>query len=173
MRTRTLLLLATAVTLATIGGVGVGIASGGPARPEREPTSVGAAASPAARASRVLAAWDSRRAAAWARGDASALAALYTRSSATGARDVTDLRRWRDRRLRVVGLRQQVTRLRVLVDRPRRIVVEATERTVHAIAVAGHRRTALPVSAWSTHRIRLRHGAGRWLVAEVDAQPAR
>lgn len=170
MRTRTLLLLATSLTVCTIASCA--FASGGAVSPEHvrdaevRPSSV-------VRASQVLAAWDHARATAWAHGSPVALAGLYTASSATATRDVAALRRWRLRGLRVVGLRQQVTTLRVLVDRPRRLEVVATERTVDAIAVGRHRRTALPVSAWATHRIGLRHVDGRWLVAEVVAQPAR
>jgi len=44
--------------------------------------------------------------------------------------------------------------------------------TVDGIAV-GPRRTALPTSAWVTHRIGLRRVHGRWLVDEVVAHPAR
>lgn len=171
MRTRTLLLLATSFTVCTIAACA--IASGGATTSERVRSGGETAPSSVVRAAQVLAAWDRARAAAWARGDPIALVALYARSSATGARDVADLSRWHERRLRVVGLRQQVARLRVLVARPRRVVVEATERTVDATAVARHRRTALPDSAWATHRIRFRRVDGRWVVVEVKAQPAR
>ncbi len=98
---------------------------------------------------------------------------LYTRSSTTGARDVADLRRWRHRGLLVTGLRQQVGELRVLIAGSRRLVVRATDRTVDAVAVEGHRRTALPTSTWRSHRIRLVLRHGRWVVDEVEAQPAR
>jgi hypothetical protein len=169
MRTRALLLLATTLTGVTIAGLG--LAAGGAASPERAPGAATAPATlPVVRAARVLGAWDHARAAAWAHGDPAALAALYTPSSVTGARDVADLRRWRDRGLRIVGLRQQVMRLRVLVDTRRTLVLAATDRTVDAIAVGRHRRTALPLSAWAVHRIRLRHQRGRWLVDEVAAR---
>jgi hypothetical protein len=173
MRTRTLLLLATTLTVATIAGVGV--AAGGAATPERSWPDAHPAVSNVARASRVLAEWDHARAVAWARGDVTALARLYTPSSAAGARDAADLREWRHCGLRVTGLRQQVAELRVLAVGPRRLVVRATDRTVDAVAVAvgEHRRTALPISAWRSHRIRLVLRHGRWVVDEAEAQPAR
>ena len=172
MRTRTLLLPAITLTLATI--TGRGIASGGVASPERVPGATSApASSVVVRASRILGAWDDARATAWAHGDPDALAGRYTRTSATGALDVSDLRRWRDRGLRVVGLQQQVTALRVLEDSGRSLVLAATDRTVDAVAVSPGRRTALPLGTWTTRRIRLRRVHGRRLVAEVEVQPAR
>jgi hypothetical protein len=170
MRTRTLLLLATVLTLAAVAAAGV--AAGGAAAPRRVPTRVDAPSSAASRAAEVLRAWDRRRADAWATGDVAALARLYTPGSRTGARDVADLRRWHARGLRVIGLRQQVAALRVRVQMSRRLALTVTDRTVDGIAV-GHWRTALPVSAWAIHRIGLRLVHGRWLVDEVVAQPAR
>lgn len=174
MPTRTLLLLATTLTATTIAVAGVAagdavpssFAPSDPPRAERPLTG-------ALRASTVLRAWDHRRAAAWARGDASALASLYTPGSRTGARDVGQLRRWHSRGLRVVGLRQQVAELRMPVETSRWMVLTVTERTVDGVAVGQHRRTALPRSAWTRHRIRLMRAHGQWLVDEVLAQPAR
>ena len=125
------------------------------------------------RAAAALSSWDTRRSAAWSHGDLAALSHLYTAGSRTGARDVADLRRWRSRHLRVSGLRQQVAELRVLVSTSDRLVLTVTDRTVDGVAVARHRRTALPTSSWATHRIRLRRERGRWLVEEVVDQPAR
>ena len=56
---------------------------------------------------------------------------------------------------------------------PRRLVVRVTDRTVDAVAVDAHRRTALPTSAWRSHRVRLLLRHGRWVVDEAVAQPAR
>jgi hypothetical protein len=98
---------------------------------------------------------------------------LYAPGSATGVRDVAELRQWGERGLRVEGLRQQVAGLRVVRHRPGRLVVLVTDRTVDAIAVGAHRRTALPTSAWRCHRVRLVRRHGRWVVDEVVAQPAR
>jgi hypothetical protein len=174
MRTRTHLLLATVLTLAAVAAAGIaaGGAAGGAAAPRRTPTRVDAPSSAALRAADVLRAWDQRRAAAWAAGDVGELARLYTPGSRTGARDVAELRRWTRRGLRVVGLRQQVAALRLRVPASHHLVLTVTDRTVDGIAV-GPRRTALPTSAWVTHRIGLRRVHGRWLVDEVVAHPAR
>jgi hypothetical protein len=124
-------------------------------------------------ASRVLRAWDRRRETAWSRADPAGLADLYTAGSRTGARDVAQLRRWRGRGLRVAGLRQQVAELQVRGASSRTLVLRVTDRTVGGVAVGQCRRTALPDSAWVTHRIRLLRTHGRWRVVEVLAQPAR
>jgi hypothetical protein len=171
MRTRTRLLLAGIVTISTVYAVGVTLGRPSPAESLRAPgphTATGATA----HASLVLSAWDARRAEAWSRADPSDLARLYTARSRAGASDVADLRRWRARHLRVVGLRQQVARLRVLVDTSRWLSLAVTERTVDGVAVRGHRRTALPTSGWVTHWIRMRYVHGRWLVDEVRSHPA-
>jgi len=171
MRTRTLLLLATALTVASIAAAGV--ATGGPAPSQLAHSDTRPAQSPVLRASAVLRAWDGRRAAAWSHADAGALSRLYTPRSRAGRSDVRDLHRWHRRGLRVVGLRQQVVRLVVRAETSYRLVLTVTDRTVDAIAVGHHRRTALPASAWARHRIRLRRAHGTWLVDDVVDQPAR
>jgi hypothetical protein len=175
MRTRTLLLLATALTVVpiTAAGVASGGAAGGASRPDVAVRRVTAPLSAELSASRVLRAWDRRRATAWSRADPAALAGLYTARSRTGAGDVADLHRWRRRGLRVVGLREQVAELHLRAATTNGLVLRVTDRTVGAVAVGGGRRTALPSSAWATHRIRLVRRHGRWRVAEVVAQPAR
>src|SRR4051812_29313736 len=104
MHARTALILATALTVTTVAvaAVGTGGAVSGAARVTARPVTT------AARALAVLHTWDLRRSAAWSRADPVALARLYAVGSRTGARDVHDLRRWRRRGLRVVGLHQQV-----------------------------------------------------------------
>jgi hypothetical protein len=170
MRTRTLLLLATGLTLATVG---LAVVSAGATDRHVRPDQAPAARSRIARALAVLRAWDRDRAAAWSHADPAALARLYLRRSRTGTRDAAHLRRWRDRGLRVTGLHQQVAAVRVDRASPGRIALTVTDRTVDAVAVGHGRRTALPASAWATHRITLRAVHGRWRVAEVVAQPAR
>jgi hypothetical protein len=185
MRTRTLLVLATTLTVVTIAASGVALGSGvggvvgGAAAPDpARPVAAHPTADPqtgVGRASAVLRSWDGRRAAAWSHADPGALSGLYTSGSRTGRRDARDLRRWCRRGLRVVGVRQQVAEIRVAVETSRRLVLVVSDRTVDAVAVGHHRRTALPASAWTTHRIRLRQTHGRWLVEDawIQAQPAR
>lgn len=120
----------------------------------------------------VLHRWDRRRARSWASGDPASLARLYVAGSRTGRRDVRDLTLWTARGLRVDGLHQQVATFR-LVDRcPGRIVVVVTDRTIDGIAVGGAWRTAVPTSAWATHRISFRRSADRWQVSEVTRPAA-
>jgi hypothetical protein len=172
MRTRTLLLLATMATIVPIWLAGPLVGERGPeAAPAALLSRDGSSAT--ARALAVLSTWDRQRAAAWRVGDPGAMARLYVRGSRTGARDVGDLRRWVGRGLHVSGLRQQVASLRVVARSPARIVVVVTERTVDGIAEGRGRRTAVPTSAWATHRVALRHLGGGWRVAEAVAQPAR
>jgi hypothetical protein len=193
MRTRTLLLSATLVTFlfvslgqlagggSSAGSAPAGSAPAGSAPGVTRPSSVTAGTSPGARrALAVLRGWDHRRAEAWRRGDPTALAALYTPGSRAGRRDVADLKRWRRRGLRVVGLRQQVLSLR-LAHRDRAsgrrhrqgIVVVVTDRAVDAVAVDAHRRMPMPQSAWATQRVSLRSTAGAWRVVEALTRPAR
>ncbi len=171
MRSRALLLLATSLTISTVGVAGVAVS--GPSPAPSPPEVVEPAADDTLRAAAILRAWDHHRAAAWSEGDVAALSGLYTRRSRSGAQDAADLRRWRQRGLRVVGLREQVAGLLVRVDTSHRLLVAVTDRTVDAVAVGRDRRTALPRSAWTTHRIRFLRVRGRWLVDEVVAQPAR
>src|SRR5262249_43574837 len=148
------------------GGATSGAQPSGPVAPSAD--SAGELApNGAAHASAVLRRWDDRRAAAWSRADVAGLGRLYAAGSRAGRRDVRDLRRWRSRGLRVVDLRQQVAVLRVLKHTPDRLILRVTDRTVDAVAVQGHRRTALPTSVWARHLVRLRRSHGRWLVDEV------
>jgi hypothetical protein len=180
MRTRTLLLSAIVVTVLPIWLAGLA-AGRGPSRPRppavRVTSASGVAAASAAGASRALAVlrrWDHRRARAWRRGDATALARIYAAGSRTGRRDVADLRRWRRRGLRVAGLRQQVSRVRLADGRRThrdRVALVVTDRTVGGVAVGVGRRTPVPQSAWATQRIALRRSGGTWRVVEARARP--
>jgi hypothetical protein len=176
MRTRTLLLPAVAVTILPIW---LWSAAGAertpaPARLVSVPVPVtDDRQSPEARALGVLRRWDARRAAAWSTGDPAALARLYVPGSRTGAEDVTDLRRWVRRGLRVTGLHQQVASLVLARRSAHRVVALVTDRTVDGVAVGARRRTAVPVSAWATHRVVLLQVDDSWRVAEAVDQPAR
>lgn len=120
------------------------------------------------RAREVLRRWDAARAQAWTTGDTRALAALYTPGSVARVRDVAMLRAWADRGARVTDLTTQVLGLRVVVDRPRYLVVVVTDRV--AQVRAGE--LVLPRDRPSTRRIVLERGAGgRWCVASVSPWP--
>jgi hypothetical protein len=174
MCTRTLLLLALAVTILPIWLWSATVAERpeAPARLVAVPLADDRRA-PEARALGVLRRWDVRRAAAWSAGDPAALARLYVRGSRTGAEDVADLRRWVRRGLRVTGLHQQVASLVLRRRSAHRVVAVVTDRTVDGVAVGAARRTALPASAWATHRVVLLQVGDSWRVAEVVDQPAR
>ncbi|WP_323790945.1 hypothetical protein [Nocardioides sp.] len=122
----------------------------------------------------VLRAWDRRRAAAWAAEDAAALAELYLPRAEAGRRDVTLLRRWKARGVRVTRLQPQVLALRVVEATDRRLVVEVSDRLGVVEAVVGGAAIALPIDRATSRRIELRRGPGvraRWKVASVLASP--
>jgi hypothetical protein len=176
MRSRARVLWAGAISVvATVMVVGVSLRVAAPAdtSPPRTRPVTAYAATPGARALAVLRRWDRQRADAWAAGDPAALARLYVTGSRTGLRDVRDLERWRGRGLRVTGLRQQVAALSVRRRTPGRLTVLVTDRTVDGVAVGGRYRLGVPRSAWQTHRITLRHDAGRWRVVEARVRPGR
>jgi len=126
------------------------------------------------RALRVLHDWDVRRAAAWASGDTDALAALYTNGSTAGAGDVALLRRYRLRGLVVRDLGMQVLRARVMVDRPRLVELEVSERLSSAVAFeASVGSRALPRDRATTHRLVLRRVDGTWRMARVSVLPGQ
>ena len=119
---------------------------------------------------RVLRAWDVRRSRVYARGDGAALADLYVAGSRTGAADRAVLRGYRDRGLRVTGMRTQVLAARVLRESGRRLVLLVTDVLVDAVADdRGRHRWALPHDRPSTRRVVLVHEDGAWRVAEAYA----
>jgi hypothetical protein len=120
----------------------------------------------------VLRGWDRRRAAVWADGDARALRALYTPRSAAGSADVALLRRYAARGLVVHGLRMQLLAVRVLVQRPRRLELEVTDRVARAVAVRATDSAVsrlLPTDTASTRVLVLRLVGERWLVERVSS----
>jgi hypothetical protein len=174
MRTRTLVLLAVTVTVLPIALATVAQAWQTPPRVAARPVAH-ARPTPETRALTLLRRWDRQRSSAWASGDRRGLARLYVSGSRTGRRDAADLGRWVDRGLRVTGLRQQVVSCQVVRAVPSSVTVEVVDRTVDGVAEGHGRRTAVPTSAWATHRIRLVRARGHrgWQVAEAWAQPAR
>jgi hypothetical protein len=120
---------------------------------------------------RILAAWDERRAAAWAAGDPEALTRMYVEGSRTGAADVRLLRHYRERGLSVAGLTTQVLAMDVVSASPSRLVLVVTDRLAGGRAVGGGAApVALPSDRASTRRVVLRRDGGRWLVVEARDQ---
>ena len=151
------------VVLARPDGGGPAAGPGSGSEPEHRDAAAGTTGrtGPAA----VLAAWDAERAAAWAAGDAEALAGLY--AGGAGAADVSLLRAYRRRGLRVEGLTTQVLALRVVARSPGRWELAVTDRAVGGTAVGAGTPVALPVGRPSTRRVVLVREGGRWLVARV------
>lgn len=122
---------------------------------------------PGDRPAEILAAWDRARARAWAEGEAGRLADLYTEGSSAGEADVSMLREWGDRGLRVTGLETQMLSLRVRAETRARLVLVVTDRVVGGRVVGAGPEVALPEDRPSTRTIVLRRVGGHWLVAEV------
>ena len=139
-----------------------------PRRPVVESTTPSSARPPGPAA--ILAAWDERRAAAWAEADVDALEGLYAAGSRTGTADVRLLRHYRARGLVVTGLTTQVLALDVVRRSPARLVLVVTDRVVGGRAVGGSTPIALPADRASTRRIVLAREHGRWLVVEARDQ---
>jgi hypothetical protein len=139
--------------------------------PSASPSSSPSASRPAgSAAAAVLAAWDERRSAAWAEGDAGALARLYADGSGAGAADVRLLRDYTRRGLRVRGMATQVLALRVAARSPGRLELVVTDRVVGAEAVGSGVPVSLPVDRPSTRRVVLVRAGVRWVVEEARDQ---
>jgi hypothetical protein len=163
-----LAVLASSAVLGLLSGVGAVVLAMGDDR-VRHPTGDGAPAIEP-RALRVLRAWDVRRARAYARADEAALGDLYVPGSRTGAADRAVLLGYRERGLRVAGMRTQVLAARVLKDSPRRIALLVTDTLVRAVAEHGReQRWTLPSDRASTRRVVLVNHDGTWRVVEAYA----
>lgn len=137
-------------------------------RPKLAPAPVAAAVPPGP--ARILADWDERRAAAWAEGDAEALAGLYAGGSRTGKADVRLLRHYRERGLTVEGLTTQVLALEVVRRSPVRLVLVVTDRVIGGQVVGGASAVVLPADRASTRRVVLVREGEAWLVADARDQ---
>jgi hypothetical protein len=120
-------------------------------------------------ARQVLGVWDAARSRAFARGDGAALADLYVAGSRTGAADRAVMRGYRERGLRVTGMRTQVLSATVLRETDRRITLLVTDVLTDAVALAGDERWALPHDRPSTRRVVLVRTRGAWRVTEAYA----
>lgn len=119
----------------------------------------------------VLRTWDAARSAAWSAADPVALAALYLPGSTSGRRDVALLESYRERGLRVAGIRMQRLVARVLVRDRVRMRVEVVERLLASRVESidgGNRPRLLPAGQPRRRTIELRRLGGAWLVAEVQ-----
>ena len=157
-------LVASAV-LGLVTGVTAVVATDGRDRPAARSTSAGVEDDVV----RLLRSWDHRRARAYARGDRAALEALYVAGSRTGAADVSVLRGYLGRHLRVEGMHTQLFRAEVVERGGRRLTVLVTDVLTGAVATSGDRRWALPRDRPSTRRVVLVRVAGEWRVEEAYA----
>jgi hypothetical protein len=115
-----------------------------------------------------LRAWDAQRSAAYAAGSVRMLRVLYVTGSRAGRADVRLLRAWTERGLRVEGLRTQLLGLRIVSQRPDRLVLSVTDRLVAGEAVGEAGRTPLPRDRADIRVLTLvRASDGVWRVAEV------
>jgi hypothetical protein len=167
-RSLPLAVLAASAVLGLVTGVGAVVLASGGDRPGGSSVADRAADEPYAL--RVLRAWDAGRSRAFARGDEAALAALYVPASRTGAADRAVLRGYRQRGLRVTGMRTQVLAAKVLRESERRLVLLVTDVLADAVAGDGdHRHWPLPRDRPSTRRVVLVRSHAGWLVAEAYA----
>lgn len=137
-------------------------------------TAAGTPATPTARgrALEVLRGWDSRRADAYARGDAAALRRLYVPGSLLAERDVAVLRRYRARGLHVTGLRQQVVSVEVRAAGSRVVSMTVVERLAghaQADATAAGTSWGLPASGFERRVLRFERAGGGWRLSRARA----
>ena len=118
-----------------------------------------------------LAAWDARRADAWAAGDVSALRELYVVGSRTGQADVRMLAAYVDRGLRVEGLTTQVLAWEVLEESADELTVRVTDRVVGGVVAGEGTSAPLPRDRATTRTVALRRTDDGWRVWEVRDQP--
>ena len=165
-------LVLTALTAVATGAVqtGDGCPAPGGVDADRVVRHPGASTDPGAAALAVLRAWDVRRAAAWADGDAAAVGSLYTPGSDAGRGDRAMLRRYAERGLRVRGLRMQVIEVSLRSRSVGRIVLDVTDRVAGGVVVGPGVRTRLPTDRATRRIVVLRRVAGEWRVDAVRAQ---
>lgn len=116
----------------------------------------------------VLRAWDRRRAAAYAEGDAAGLRVLYPPGSTAAKADLRLLRGYLRRGLRVTGMRMQLLDVTVLDRSPDRLRLRVTDRLVGAVARGDDGARVLPRDRASTRMLTMRHtDDGSWQVRSV------
>jgi hypothetical protein len=169
-RSPALAVLVTSAVLGLVAGIGAVVLATRDDSAERRVVVFARVAE--SRGLRVLRGWDARRSRAYARADVAGLGDLYVPGSRTGASDRAVLRGYRDRGLRVSGMRTQLLGAQVLHDSERRITVLVTDVLLDAVADdGGGRRWALPQDRASLRRVLLVRHDGTWRVAEAYAVP--
>ena len=98
-------------------------------------------------------------------GSPAALLRLYV--AGAGASEVRLLKAYRQRRLRVTGLRGQVLALDVVHHEPGRWLLRVTDRVSGGTAVGADVRESLPRDRATTRTLRLVRQAGTWRMAAV------
>ncbi len=161
------MLLSTLVTVLTIAALQVWSSAGHHVVRREAAAAPTVSGSTTQRALGVLRRWDRRRAAVWAHGDPQALARLYVRGSAAGARDAAMLAAYRTRGLRVRWMRRQVLEVRVRRSSRCTLVLLVVDRLVGGVVRGPGIRAALPQSRPATRVIALRRSAAGWRVVEV------
>lgn len=169
-------LLGTVVVLLLALGLAAGAALHHPA-PRTTKAAPATAVAPAARdigvvdavgSLAILRDWDRARAAAWEEADPAALGQLYVHGSAAGRADVSMLRRWTARGLRVEGMGMQVLAVELRLRTTRRLVLVVTDRLVGAVAVgADGRRWELPRDGATRRRLEFRRTGAGWRLASA------
>jgi len=145
--------------------------SGGPGSHRDAPPVASVSSRVEAQAAAVLRDWDRRRAAAWASGDAGALATLYVRGASAGDADVAMLTAWTARGLAVDDLTTQLLAVHVRARGPSRWVLRVRDRVTGAVAAGAGRAEPLPAGTTSERDVVLRRVGGAWLVASVRPVP--
>lgn len=131
--------------------------------PARSGTMVVAAAPAGSRALRVLHDWDRRRARAWSDGSVHRLRMLYGRHSASGAADRAMLATYRQRGLRVLGMRRQTLAVRALHATGRRLTLRVTDRLVSGVVVGDAIRQRLPRAGFESQTLTFRRSSRGWI----------
>ncbi len=177
-------LVVAAVATGTAGGLAIGAArrttssaSGEPAGTTAAPASSSGGVTPdgadgaktSARAwAAVLTALDVRRAEAFARLDAGALDGVYVPGSAPWRADRALLASYKDRSLRVAGLRIRIQSVAVHRPGAGTVVLRVVDRFAGATAVdAAGRRFVLPAGPPTTRLITLRGQPGGWRISAI------
>lgn len=119
----------------------------------------------------VLAQWDRAREAAFAAADPTGLRALYVPGSSAASSDVSLLRDYVARDLKV-WLRTQRFSVRNLHSGDDMVRLRVTDRVLSAVG-DGVRCRALPASRTATRDVRLTRLEGRWVVESVSQAPRR